>query len=380
MSTGIKVAAHYFIAVVFGAIYAVLKLVTRVDPCKITFLSRHSDGITRDFRMLIQELERRDPNIVIATVSSRFEGNPRAALRFGFASLRSLYHLATTKVCVLDSYWPAVSSLRHRPELVVFQAWHSLGKIKQSGRQTLDREQGRSQKLAHSMRIHEGYDWVIAGGKAWNPFYCASFGVDESKLLNIGLPRADYLVNHRQQIARRVLKSHPELAQKPAILYAPTFRRGSGPDTGARDLAAAIDRDRFTLIVHGHKDGNLLMPDGEYVTCPGFTGPELLTVAEYLVTDYSAIAVEAALIDVKTLYYVHDHDEYLATNGLNIDLFEEMPGCVSESAEEIARVIDGEYPMDALRAYQAKFIFDSPGRSTENLVDCFFEKGGLCTR
>ena len=75
--------------------------------------------------------------------------------------------------------------------------WHALGKIKQSGYQTLGKASGRGAEMAHLMKMHENYDYIIAGGKAWNPFYEKSFNQPQDKLVNCGLPRIDRLLAER---------------------------------------------------------------------------------------------------------------------------------------------------------------------------------------
>ena len=47
--------------------------------------------------------------------------------------------------------------------------WHALGKIKQSGYQTLGKASGRGAEMAHLMKMHENYDYICRRG-AWNPF------------------------------------------------------------------------------------------------------------------------------------------------------------------------------------------------------------------
>lgn len=371
---------------IFGAknlmavVYWVIKRVTRVNSRKIVFLGRHVNRVPLDFKLLIAELKRRNPEVQVVVLSKQFEGGARDSWHFIPVLLRSLYELATSKVCVLDSYWPAVSILKHKKSLVVFQLWHSLGKIKRTGFQALDTGQGRSKLAAKSMRMHEGYDYVVAGAPVWNPEYRAAFNVTDDQLLNIGLPRADYLIDGRERIASMIAKKYPEVMKKPIVLYAPTFRRHQSDVPGARQLAAQIDTDRFNFVIKRHKDDDLAMPDTPFFKCRGFNTLEMLTVADYVITDYSSIALEAALIDVKTYYYVYDAEEYFATSGgMNIDLHSEMPGCVFSEAEELGKALEGEYPVDTLRRYKSKFIFENPGQSTSALADHIFAEGGLCS-
>lgn len=361
------------------AAYAILKRITRVKPNKIVFLSRMSDDIPLDFRLLIAELENRGLGIEVHSVCRRYQGSLRGFIGFFFPALRALYHLATAKACVLDSYWPHISVLTHRPQLTVFQLWHSLGKVKRSGYQTLNRPQGRNAEVSRAIRLHTGYDYVIAGAPEWNPYYVESFGLDSrTSILNLGLPRSDFLRTEREAIAERIYAVYPEFRDRKVILYAPTFRRRSKGNFPAHALTEALDPDRYILVVKDHRNGMLTVPEEGTYECPGFSSMELLTVCDFLVTDYSAIAIEAAIIDVKTFYYVYDLPYYKQTNGLNIDLAKEMPGCVFESASEIANALEQPYPDASLQAYKEKFTLPENQRSVPLIVDAILTKGDVC--
>lgn len=361
-----------------AAAYWTVKKCTSIDENKIVFLGRRMDRTPLDFRLLLEELERQNPDINPVVLSRMYRGGFKETMRFAPVLLQSIYHLATSKVCVLDSYWPAVSALSHRPELVVYQIWHSLGKIKQSGLQTVGRADGRDHSVANVLRMHQGYDYVLAGAKVWNPKYVESFGVREDQLLNFGLPRADYLLNERYRVANRINARYPELSKKPVVVYAPTFRRGTDAD-GALRLVEALDPDRFNLVIKMHGSDTLIMPDGGHIEIPDFTATELLSITDYLITDYSSIALEAAILDVNTMYYVYDRDEYLQNNGLNVNLDEEMPGCVFESATELLEALERPYPTQTLQKYKNKYISLDLGHSTSDLAEHILTVGELCS-
>lgn len=366
------------VKVSMAAVYWVLKKLTSVDSNKIVFLGRRMDRTPLDFKLLLEELKQKNPEIRPVILSRLYRGGFKETLRFAPVLIASIYHLATSKVCVLDSYWPAVSALSHRSELVVYQIWHSLGKIKQSGLQTLGRDHGHNHSVADVMKMHQGYDYVVAGAKVWNPKYVESFGVHEDQLLNFGLPRSDYLHNEKSRLAARIFRRYPELGQKPVVVYAPTFRRGTDAD-GARRLVEALNTDHVNLVIKMHGSDSLLMPDNGYLDIPDFTATELLSVTEYLITDYSSIALEAAILDVNTLYFVYDREEYLKNNGLNINLDQEMPGCVFESAEELSQALERPYPTETLQKYKNKFISLDLGHSTSDLADHILTVGELCS-
>lgn len=83
-----------------------------------------------DFKLIQRELLRRNPNLEIINICRRIGEGFTDYVKFAKALINSMYHLATSKVCVIDSYWPAVSILNHKDTLTVIQLWHAIGKIK----------------------------------------------------------------------------------------------------------------------------------------------------------------------------------------------------------------------------------------------------------
>jgi len=360
-------------------LYAIFRLFPSKEN-KVTFLSRQSDFPPIDFKLIEEELLKQQnggvlkqqKKLKIVYICKRLDQGLVSVVRYILAVMKSMYHVATSKVCLLDSYWPAISVLKNTRGLKVIQIWHAMGKIKKSGYQSLDKAHGRNRKVAQIMGMHKNYDLIIAGGKAWNPFYCGSFNTSEEKLYNVGLPRIDYLLKQGDQIKKRVFTQYPQLSEKPVVLYAPTFRKSTSKKW--QELIQKIDLNRFNLIVKGHPNQELVCEREGVFTCEGFTACELLTVCDYLVTDYSAIAVEAAALKRKTLYYVYDYEAYSRKNGLNIDLFSEMPGLVFKRARELVLCLEkDEYNMEALLRYRAKFLPDTIGNSTILIVNKILE-------
>lgn len=206
-------------------IYFFLKLCP-TDKNKVLFLSRQSNTVTEDIDFLSRRLVELKPETNIVIITKRADKGFASMLEYAFVTLKSMYHLATASVCVLDSYWPAVSVLHHKKQLAVIQMWHAMGKIKKSGYQSLGKKFGRSDMIAREMRMHRNYDVVIAGGRAFNPFYCASFDIESDILYNVGLPRMDKLREGQDEARRQFYETYPGLRGKKIVLYAPTFRKG----------------------------------------------------------------------------------------------------------------------------------------------------------
>lgn len=358
---------------VMNFIYFFLKLCP-TDKNKVLFLSRQSNTVTEDIDFLSRRLVELKPETNIVIITKRADKDFASMLEYAFVTLKSMYHLATASVCVLDSYWPAVSVLHHKKQLAVIQMWHAMGKIKKSGYQSLGKKFGRSDMIAREMRMHRNYDVVIAGGRAFNPFYCASFDIDPDILYNVGLPRMDKLREGQEEARRQFYETYPQLKGKKIILYAPTFRKGQALDP--KELVRAFRFDGSCVLIIKRHPNQLLVVDNlaPALTCPGMPTSTVLSVCDCVITDYSAITIEAALLGKPVYFYLFDYEDYLDHNGLNVKLFDEFPDCVFRDPEKLVAAIDkGEYDTDNYRRFCRRYLPDLTGRATDKIADLIID-------
>ena len=372
MKQKVVIAGIKLIRLCMSAVYALLKFVLPTDEKKIVFISRQSNDLPLDFKLLKEKLEKQDWEIKIHAICCRVDDHKENIIKFAFETLCSMYHLSMSKVCVVDSYWPAVSMLKHKKTLTIFQMWHALGAIKKFGFQTLGKNYGRDTSIAKAMSMHCNYDYVIAGGKEWNKYYCEAFNITPEKILNIGLPRIDYLLESEPDNKKKIYLRYPQFAEKPVILYAPTFRRNK--KKSAAELINKLDLEKYNVVVKSHPNQPLHFDDERIYYCPEFSTMELLSVCEFLITDYSAVALEAAILRKKTLYYLYDHDDYIKYNGLNVDPLESMPGCAFEDAGSLIEVIKKDrYNNKQLEIYRNRFLPSELGTSSAKLANIIHE-------
>ncbi len=350
-------------------IYGFCKLFP-ADDNKVLFCSRQSNSVPLDFKLLQEELTSRNSNVKITTICRNIGSGAGDYIRFGLCLLKSMYHLATSRVCIIDSYWPAVSLLNHKKSLTVIQIWHAIGKIKKSGHASVGAVSGRSTDSAQLLNMHENYDHIIAGARVWNDYYCESFGVSEDVLLNYGLPRIDYLINTAEDNRNRFFEENPNLREKKIILYAPTFRRNM--EARWADIIDKVDYDKYALIIKNHPSQRIYgeKPQGDVHYFDDWKTMDLIAVCDYVITDYSAIALEAAVLNKRTYYWAYDYKEYLENNGLNINLHEAAPGHVFKDIDELMMSMDkDEYNDEVLDAYRRKYLPEDLGTSTKKITD-----------
>jgi CDP-ribitol ribitolphosphotransferase len=122
------------------------------------------------------------------------------------------------------------------------------------------------------------------------------------------------------------------------VLYAPTFRK-LGEDR-YQDVAARFADHRYTLIVKPHPLENASVEGANVVNAGAFDIVDVLPVCDAVITDYSAVAFEAAVMDVPVSFFVYDIDRYVDDCGLNIDPLVEMAAVASREIGPLADGID----------------------------------------
>lgn len=351
-------------------IYLLFKILPTSNK-KITFLSRQSNKISLDMTYIKDELLNQDPSLKLIFLCKRFDNPKKHIISYGFFTLKTMYHIATSKVCITDSYSLPISVLKHKKSLKVLQIWHAMGAIKKFGYQSCGKLSGRSISLTKGLKMHRNYTKIVSGSKAMTKYFKEAFGYPESTFLNIGLPRMDYLLKNKDSLKEKIYLKYPEFKDKKVILYAPTFR--TTKDKKIEELLSEIDFSKYHFILKVHPNQEIDTTCDDIYRCNEFSALDLLSICDYLITDYSAIAIEAAILDVKTYYYVFDYNDYKKNNGLNINLFKEMPGCVFDDASQLAIALNKKYPINTLKKYKDKYIDVQDGTSTELIVKQIME-------
>ena len=359
---------------VLRVIYAPMKI--RPVKNKITILSRQSDSPSMDIALLEDYLKKNYPGTRLKIMCRKLERG--SGVSYGLHILKQMWNIADSPVVLLDGYCIAASILKHREETKIVQMWHAMAAIKEFGYQTLDKEGGHSGEIAEVMCMHRNYYRILAPSRATGGFFCEAFGAEESKLLYMGLPRIDVLSGQRDdpEGPGENLRALYEIQEdREIILWAPTFRKAG--KLRMSELINAIDTDRFTLVICPHPQDKTPeyseeAGEREVIIDRNHDTLDWLAVCDRLITDYSAISVEAAVADKPLYFYVYDIDEYKESEGLNLDPRKEAPLVTSEDPEDMARILSRNYPWEELKKFRNNYVeidtHNCTGRLGEYLV------------
>jgi CDP-ribitol ribitolphosphotransferase len=279
-------------------------------------------------------------------------------------TLRIIYLMATSEVILLDDYFGILKSLPMSPRTKVIQLWHAGSGFKSVGYSRFGNP--GSPKLWHP---HRQYTYAITGSEHLRHVYAEAFGIEEDAVIPTGLPRVDWFLdeNRRDEFLTRFAAEHPELTGKRIILFAPTFR-GRSIYTAFYDyeqidfdaLYEACGEDTVVLFRMHHFVKKPIEIPAEYrdrffdfTTYPD--GLNLLHVTDLLITDYSSIIYEYALLDRPMLFFAPDKVNYAATRGFHRDYDETAPGRVATTFDEVVDAIrTGQFEQEKVAKFRAE--------------------------
>lgn len=359
----------YILRVMMSFIYFFIKLFP-MQKNKFLMLTRQSDEISIDFQMLRDELLKNNPNLNITVLCKKIPNRLIEKIIYCFYTIKCMYHLATSNVCIVEGYVIPVSILKHKKKLIIVQIWHALGAIKKFGKQVLDKEEGTKKNTATIMKMHKNYTFVTCASETTKEFYSEAFGIEKEKVLVLGMPRIDYLLGKDDKInikIEQMIKEYPHLKEKENILYVPTFRKGK--KNKANTIINSINTEKYNLIIKLHSLEETKI-DSKYIVSNKYNTFELLKIADYVITDYSAVAFEASVLDKKVFFYLYDLKEYEKERGLNVKLKKEIPQATFEDIRPIVEKIEKkEYPYDELKAFKNRYIEITDTKNCERIIE-----------
>lgn len=219
----------------------------------------------------------------------------------------------------------------------------------------------------------ERWDYLISPGPETTRILRDNYRFERC-VLETGFPRNDYLFTEctPENIAR--LKERYHLSQhKKLVLYAPTWRKANSFNLALNFsllLDSLEDEYEFALRVHHFSASALdekLLDSRVINLTKGISMEECFLLADILITDYSSLMFDYALLDRPLLFFAYDLDDYRDNlRGFNFDFEAEAPGPILSTTEEVLVALK---QIDKIRAQHE----DAYRKFVENY--CLFEQG-----
>ena len=290
--------------------------------------------------------------------------------------LTKIKYLMTSKVIVTDDYIDSLRSIRLKDEQKLIQVWYTGGAFRRFG---LDNPHIGSR--LDEYKAHSQYSAVCVSSEYVRQFYAHAFGVDIDIVKATGTPRSDVLVNDAKITEKKneITFKHPLLKDKKVYVYFPTYREEDGqvvgfdPKIDWEKLNDELDDDEvFVLCRHPfmkqeYLKGRFLPRVKDYTDDPT---PELLAVADVVITDYSTIVFDASLLDKLMVFYVPDYEKYKADLYLKYE--RDLPGEIVIDPGELLNTLRKAAYIDnaeALQSFKKKEMEQCDGKATKRVIE-----------
>ncbi|MDX6658247.1 MAG: CDP-glycerol glycerophosphotransferase [Solirubrobacteraceae bacterium] len=196
--------------------------------------------------------------------------------------------------------------------------------------------------------------------------------------LETGYPRNDVLAAATAEDVRRVRAGLGIEEGKKVVLYAPThreYREDPSPPLDLAELATGLGDDHVVMArLHYFHDEHPALRElhdagriRDVASHPSVE--ELCLAADVLVTDYSSIMFDYAVLDRPIVIHAPDWLEYREMRGTYFDLLAEPPGLVATTGAQVLDALRaGDEAHSARAAFRARFCALEDGGAAERVV------------
>ncbi len=247
-------------------------------------------------------------------------------------------------------------------------------------------------------------DYALVASKNVEKLYAYEKHIDERKMVGLGYPRNDELLNNPVDI-KRILKTDCDKI----LVWYPTYRQNknkNGIKTNSSALpiihneSSALElnewaREKNALIVmkpHFAQDvtcikdlnlSNIRFINDEFFIDNKISSYTFIGNCDALITDYSSVYYDFTLCDKPIAVIWEDIEEYKKCPGFAVDLDTYLKGAekiytLMEFKQFISRVCNGIDLLKKERNEVKDFVnFSSDGRNSSRVVDFIIEKAKL---
>ena len=354
------------------------------------YIVANRDGVLRGNLAEIERALRALPAVptILRETGSDDERNGGVPILSHFTAVLRIakrsYRVATSRVVIVDDYFFPIYPVKKRSGVTIIQVWHACGAFKRFGRATLESEWGADEIFLKWVPIHANYDLTLVSSASIAQIYADAFGQSvETVTAAFGIPRTDALApSPRRDANEREVRTRLGLTDnRTTILYAPTFRGADMKGAGAPELLdiAALyralgDRYRLVLLLHPFVKSAMRIPEEarDFVVDASREPDvnEVMLAADILVTDYSSIIFEYALLHRPMAFLAPDLAAYERERGFFFDYRSGVPGPVLETTEQLVAWIDAKaFDLPRVAKFAAESFDVMDGRATERLVE-----------
>ena len=360
----------YFKHKIFGFIFNLFSK-SKVNDNQIAFVVDDKNSFKGNFQYIKREFSKRgDFDFVFFNKNS--------------LSISNIKKLAKSKYIFLNDNFLAIAFMNFNKDSKIFQLWHAPGAFKKFAASSSD----NGEEIAVIAKASKKTDYLFITSENIKGFYRDAFRIDENKIKSFGIPRTDYYFEDKniKKLRENFDERYPIAKNKKIILYAPTFRDNEEDNNVFNYLnLEKFNNDlseEYVLALRLHPKINQFFKGdidtkADFIDVSGYKNEqELMLISDLLITDYSSIMIEFALLNKPIIFFTYDYDRYLTKDrGFYYDFESNVPGDIVKTDDELIKLIkEGSYNTDKHNSF-LKMQFDYlDGNSSKRIVDFILEE------
>lgn len=293
-----------------------------------------------------------------------------------FQYIKGIYHISTGTKIIVDNYFPILSVLPKKIECI--QIWHAAGAIKKFALSDPSISYRPAPAVQRFRDVYDRMDKIVIGSEQMSKIFRLAFHKSTKAFIKTGVPRTDFFFDEQQiSLAKSKLQEqYPEIIGKKVVLYAPTFRdfeltEQQIPINFTRIINELGEDYIFLIKLHPSVAKSLKKITHERIIVleNRVAINEVLTVTDYLISDYSSIPFEFAFFKKPQIFYPYDLDHYQMSRGFWSDYKTLVPGPIVDSDDELLHaLLHVEFDEKIIEDYSKEWNMYSKGESSIQLA------------
>ena len=354
---------RYFKHRIYGALFKLFKY-TYVEKNRVSFIIDSNESFKGNLDYIKKEFEKR----------GNFEFHFFYKDKLSFKSFKLL--AGSRFIFLNDNYFP-LAFMQFSPKNIVVQLWHAPGAFKKFGGSV----DFKSRKILE--KASKNTDYLIVSSSNIQDYYSEAFQIPKTKIKPLGLPRADYYFENHDidDLKSKFFEKYDLSGDKKIVLYAPTFR----DEEKYNNVFDYLDLEKFNqslgdeyiLALRLHPKikkfySGEISSKGKYIDCSDYSSEqELLLISDILITDYSSIMIEFALLNKPIIFFTYDFESYLTEErGFYFDFKSTVPGPVVYDSNQLIDVIkSNSFDENKISDFVKTQFNEMDGQSSKRVVD-----------
>lgn len=338
---------------------------------RIIFSSYYGKNYSCSPAAICEYISKKNLNYELIYVLNRKEKTNNKIKYVKRGSLKYLFYFATSKYRISncqESYY-----LKPRKGMIYLQTWHGapLKKIAQ------DIAGKKFEKIKKEWKIEANYwDYLIVSNPNLNNIFRKAFGIKKCKIINCNYPRNEVLKEKSKILTiKDKLKKYGLDEKKKTILYAPTFRDGEKIfklNLSKKFIKAVSKQYNFLFRAHSNAIPDIL--DKNIINVSNYDDiNELYLISDMLITDYSSVFFDFALLEKPMIFYPYDYDRYKnILRGFYYPYEKVVPGPIVFTDEELLVSIlktEKDFKKENLKDFNKRFNSNLNVNSIEKILN-----------